>query len=250
MIGSQTSLYSQVLLRAAGGGVALPFANHGSLSNDLVSYWALDEVSGVRYDSVTDTGNDLTDNNTVGSDTGVNNLAASFVGASSESLSRASFVAPNSYTIAGWFKGTAADNGGNGVIAAIGSWPNSVQFSVHFATENTFRHFAGDGSGFVAATSVIPASDDDWHFFAAYFDTADKTPHIIVDDGDPDDITAPDALGGTPYRTAATLEFSTNAGPTYLTGLVDEVGIWSRVLTAQELADLYNSGAGLFYGSV
>ena len=30
-------------------------------------------------------------------------------------------------------------------------------------------------------------------------------------------------------------------------GLIDECGIWSRVLTAGEITDLYNSGAGLPY---
>ena len=30
-------------------------------------------------------------------------------------------------------------------------------------------------------------------------------------------------------------------------GLLDEVGIWSKALTAAEVSDLYNSGNGKFY---
>jgi len=33
----------------------------------------------------------------------------------------------------------------------------------------------------------------------------------------------------------------------YFTGLLDEIGIWNRVLTPSEVTELYNSGAGLQY---
>ena len=33
----------------------------------------------------------------------------------------------------------------------------------------------------------------------------------------------------------------------YWDGLIDEVGFWKRILTAQEKTNLYNAGAGLAY---
>src|SRR3990167_10705009 len=72
-------------IRAAGA--SGPFGGHATLTDGLVSYWTLDEASGVRYDSVVASANDLTDNNTVASATGKFNDAASFLAANSESLS-------------------------------------------------------------------------------------------------------------------------------------------------------------------
>lgn len=37
------------------------------------------------------------------------------------------------------------------------------------------------------------------------------------------------------------------AGQGYFNGSIDEVGIWSRALTSDEISQLYNSGAGLAY---
>ena len=38
-----------------------------------------------------------------------------------------------------------------------------------------------------------------------------------------------------------------NTGISFLDGAVDEIGIWNRALSAQDVADLYNSGSGLAY---
>src|SRR3990167_1322919 len=86
-------------------GTAGPFGDHATLTDGLVSYWTLDEAGGVRYDSVVASANDLTDNNTVGSATGKNNLAANFVAANGESLSStagALALGDTNWTVAGW----------------------------------------------------------------------------------------------------------------------------------------------------
>ena len=42
-------------------------------------------------------------------------------------------------------------------------------------------------------------------------------------------------------------KFNTAAIDDYFDGIIDEVGIWSKVLTSDEVTELYNSGAGLAY---
>jgi hypothetical protein len=34
------------------------------------------------------------------------------------------------------------------------------------------------------------------------------------------------------------------SGATYMNGRIDEVGVWKKLLSASELTELYNSGAG------
>jgi len=38
-----------------------------------------------------------------------------------------------------------------------------------------------------------------------------------------------------------------NVASEYFNGIMDEIGIWNRALTASEISELYNSGAGLSY---
>ena len=76
------------------------------LLNDLVAYWPLDEFSGTRSDSHF-RGIDLTDNNTVGSATGVNNSGSDFIEPNEEYLSTTntgSFITTGSVTLAAWVK--------------------------------------------------------------------------------------------------------------------------------------------------
>jgi hypothetical protein len=59
--------------------------NHSTLATGLVSYWELEEVSGTRVDS--HGSNDLTDNNTVGSGTGIQGNCANLEKSNTEDLS-------------------------------------------------------------------------------------------------------------------------------------------------------------------
>lgn len=60
--------------------------NDVNLGADLVSYYEM-ETDGVRLDSVTGSGNDLTDNNTVATSSGILNIGGRFITANSEYLS-------------------------------------------------------------------------------------------------------------------------------------------------------------------
>ena len=74
MLALLAGLFSLSGLGADAAPLRLP-SNPGTTG--LVSYWALDETSGTRYDS--HGSNDLTDNNTVGYTTGVQGNAADFI---------------------------------------------------------------------------------------------------------------------------------------------------------------------------
>lgn len=81
-------------------------------------------------------------------------------------------------------------------------------------------------------------------------DAAGDTANIQVNNGTPDSA----ATSGTAPNTSAA-EFRIGAREYagfegYFDGLIDQVGIWKRVLTAQERTDLYNAGAGLSYADM
>lgn len=240
-----------------------PFGGHATLTDGLVSYWPLDEESGTRVDIVGT--NDLTDNNTVGfaTVTGPPNFpagkAASFVAANNESLS-ATVVGMNpqhtDFSVAGWAYFDAANNQ---FVFSLGK--NSAALKDLILTVNrnsTGLGFDGTGKANITMGDNVTfvfgpwpqASDpvlsaDTWYWFYVEHDTAVNELRLYINN----------SLAITVTTGAA---FPLDPGTTFLyLGALDStlfsttrLAHWqyrSRTLTAQERADLYNAGAGLFY---
>jgi hypothetical protein len=49
------------------------------------------------------------------------------------------------------------------------------------------------------------------------------------------------------YTQAFRIGTQASGAPRYYSGDIDEVGIWSQVLTVSEISDLYNLGSGITY---
>ena len=218
----------------------------------LVSYWNLDEASGVRYDSHGT--NHLTDNNTVlsaiNAGDAMDGAAASFVAANSEKLTRAdttgTFGDGVSQTFSFWFKDTTAGTTGGAVIAR----DNATTREWAITTGNTTISVLGFDSGGnpVAQDSFLVFSDtftkNQWHHAVVWYDFSDSKFHYQVDGGVVRDFpttldyiragTGPLEIGASTYYNQADLT-------------IDEVAIWDRVLTADERAELFNLGRGKFY---
>jgi hypothetical protein len=217
----------------------------------LISYWNLDEVGGTRYDSHGT--NHLTDNNTVGSvNRGPAGTVANFVATNSESLSKASFVMPGSYMVAGWLK---FHNNGAPYFNCSLDYANNIQTTLWLSNPNTLAHIVGDGASSAYAGCFTPGApslvnDGLWHFVEAWFDGSDKTPHIRVDRGTADNWVPGTPLAGTPYRTAQPLAVGGGTGGfQFFDGAVGRLGLWSAV-DQDILASLFNSGSGKSYADL
>ena len=207
-------------------------------STGLVSYWKLDETTGTRVDSVGT--NHLTPTNAPGSAAGKIGTACDFESTSSQYLSHAdpTPLGDEDFTYSLWFKRESL--GGN--VQLIGKDTNTGRCYYMFTNgSSVFLTFGDD-----AKTAVISvANDTNWHFVCAWHDAVADTMHIQVDGGTvgsmatagifPNPLVQQVRIGARQYPTAED----------YFDGLIDEVGLWRRVLTAQERSDLYNGGAGL-----
>lgn len=217
-------------------------ASGSTLLTGLVSYWPLDEESGTRYDAVG--GNDLTDNNTVGFDTGVDGAAASFVAANSEYLSRAAITELGSPLSLGFWLNPADTarrvlfaNGETNVTAGM-----LMESSVNGAGDiNVFLNSALDSYAYTGAGVLTVGA---WHHVIFTFDGG--IPKMYVNNVEKALTVVGVPASSLPYGN----NFYIGAGPEtsrYANGLIDEVAIWDRVLTSDERAELYNAGAGKFY---
>ena len=237
------------LVSAAAG----PFANHPTLATGLVSYWALDEASGTRYDSVVASGNDLTDNNTVGSVAGKLNNAASFVAANSESLSLAGGLTAlsDNFTVDFWVAAAVVTReglltNGNGIgLVPLGF---TVEDNVFGAGDLLIITRNDGGTYCYTSTGVITTDGSAFqHVVITYATAASPAVHVYINGVD-----KALTFAGAPSVLGAGNLFSLGRRgdtPRFFTGRQDEVGLWSRVLTAQERTDLWAADAGLFYGS-
>jgi hypothetical protein len=216
------------------------------VSSGLISYWQLEEESGVRVDSITATGNDLTDNNTVTSTTGQVQNGALFVAANTEYLSIADNASlswgDDDRTIAFWVKFTTVDNGTDDFI--LGKWDanNAREWRIYRRSgTDDLSWQVGDGaSSSVAVLSAAPVVAGTWYFIVMGHDKTANTIFLSVNNG---------AMQTTAHATGFgdnTNDFKMGDSDTLapLNGILDEVGIWDRVLDSDEITHLYNGGNG------
>lgn len=210
----------------------------------LVSYWNLDEVSGVRYDS--HGSNDLTDNNTVGSVINAGDAmdggAASFVAANSEYLRSdvCQFSGATAVSVGAWFRVTGT---GGTYPAIIDTGIIGRAFEVYFGNSGQELVYLGfTNSSGLATNGPYTIVRDRWYWLYASYDDGNWAcylDNVLQGSG---------AHGSGALVASAELEIG---GPfysgSYINGQVDEVAIWDRVLTTDERAELFALGKGKFY---
>lgn len=221
-----------------------------SLLTNLVAYWKLDEASGAtRVDAHATF--DLTDNNTVGAAAGKINDAASFNGF--PWLSRASSAefqpGDTSFSFSAWVKLTDKTN--TRAVLGKSNSPNEEYFLSYDTSADRLQFWVYSAATYnaVNADTLGSPSSGTWYFIACGYDAAANECWISVNDGTVDTLgsVASGPTGSTePFRVGA---YNDSNGAIMMNGLIDEVGYWSRRLTAQEITDLYNGGAGLSYDS-
>lgn len=221
-----------------------------ALTDNLISYWKLDEASGNAADA--HGSNTLTDNNTVTNGTGlVYGTARQFAAASDESFSLADNASLSTgdidFTFAAWVN--AADlstyrtilNKDNG-----SAW----EYQLYYATgPDRFQWYveSAGGAGDVNADVLGSPSINTWYFIVAWHDATANTINIQVNDGTVDSEAY--TFGVRDGSGAFYLGRETTANASDMEGRIGPVMFWKRVLTAGERTSLYNSGAGLAYAS-
>lgn len=215
-----------------------------------LAYWKLDEASGNRADSVGSY--TMTDNNTVGSTAGKIGNASDHIRANNEYFSNASIGAAvgNAWTLAGWFNFSnigAADQTILSLRPASGS-VNIIQIEMGMYSGGNLRAIAYNSAGtyvkdYRKSQASVPA--DTWHHVAV---TWDGSTFAMYHNGSTSGVTASVNSAMTQTATSRTLRIGAELDASNVAdGLLDEVGIWTVALSASEVSELYNGGAGISY---
>lgn len=217
---------------------------------NLVSFWSLEEASGSRADA--HGSNALADNNTVTNAAGKVGNAASFAAASSEYLSiadNASFTV-TSFTWLLWIYTGTLDTTFRFAVTKDTGGANR-EYGVGKDDSKRAYAFCFNQAGSVVERRSTPAlSDNTWYLLEIYYDSVAQLFGLRINDGAVA-VQVPVALTAPIRDTSAALNIGRlGSGSGYWNGLVDQVGMWSRVLTTAERTWLYNSGNGRSYAEV
>ncbi len=223
----------------------------------LVSYWKLDEVSGSRADSYGS--NTLTDNNTVTSNPGqggnLGTVAAQFTAANSEYLSaidNAGLSPTAAASVQAWvYLDTLANNtnvvASHWLFATAGGWVFNIQ-SVDM------RSFVADsptdgGSNVVDCNNGTLNATATWYLVHWVYDgslsAANRVQFYINGSAQSMSVIA-GTIPAVLQDPAAIFALGQWPGlGRFYNGRMQEVGFWNVALSAGEVSDLWNGGAGL-----
>lgn len=216
-----------------------------SLLTGLVAYFRFEEASGTvysevgEYSAVVGTAPDY-------HVTGKQGYCVDFDASNSEYFTMASFWNPGTgdWTIAAWIYLEVGTSAG-GILGCLGTDPD---WYFRAQNNNVWKGFVDFGPASYEATTGTQPSTGAWHLFlveydrsayeTCWLDNVEKTANRV-------DIST---YSATNVTNANTFYIGNVGGPTagyYLDGLLDELMVWSRILTPTEKAALYNSGNGI-----
>lgn len=231
-------------------------SNYSGLTTSLTAWWNLDEASGTRNDSVG--ANHLTDNNTVGSNTGIVGLITGEAGQFTASATEYLTIADNealstgatSFTLAAWVYLDTKPTYGR-IASKWGSAGSNatLEYSLAYiggATDRFYFEVGNSTSYFSAVANTLGSpSTQRWYYLVGYYDSSTSKIYISANNGAADET----AFTGTPRDGTANLSIGRPgeyAGD-YWNGRIDEVAFWKRTLSSAERTTLYNGGQGTSY---
>jgi len=241
-------------LHAIANGYNYRYAPHDSteldsqLLTDLTAYWSLEETTGSAVDS---SGNGWTGtlSGTISQGTGgklgkAYNFEADSSGYLNFGNTLGSSFGTADLSVSCWVN-IESQVGNRGIV---GTWNGENAWWIYTAS-GTITAVVNWGGSNVQTVSNSTISTAAWHHIV-YTADRDGYAKLYIDgalQADSDDISA-----GSGSNLHTTNELNVGVwGDRYTAvcfdGKIDEVGIWSRVLTADEVSDLYNSGSGLSY---
>lgn len=226
-----------------------------ALTDNIVSYWNLDESSGNAADSAGS--NTLTNTGSAAYASAKINNGVDF-GSSNTSkylkISSALGIDGGAFSWSGWVKVTTAPDSGvpfNAIFAQENN-TSDVGYSLYYknnaGTLQVIFQRARFGIGGEVVTVSQTLTIGTWYHLVCTYDGSNLNLYLngsLL--GGPTAATGNGSSAVTGDYYSMGRAFQDSQLEWWFSGMEDEVGIWSRALTATEVATLYNSGSGLQY---
>lgn len=225
-----------------------------ALIDNQIAYWKADESSGDAADA-TGNGKTLTNTGTVGyASAKINNGFDFGTANSSKRMGRTEVLLPGNsdMTLNYWINIRTAPGSGARYMTLV-SMDNNTQIDFHIVYLNNagtkqleiqrYRRDQGPDPSLVVNQTLTPGT---WYMLSM---TYNATSHVVEGflNGSSLGTATGSGLNGGSTNTADFRLAAWIGNSEWLSAYMDEVGLWSRVLSGAEITSLYNSGAGLQY---
>ena len=210
---------------------------HADLTTDLIAYYKLDETTGTTaYDSLGDYNG--TNTNVTINQTGIINKAYNYSSSNSANTNLGnSLTHADLLTVSMWFKTSTEDV--YQLLLAKDNGTSNLDYQITITNSNKIALNVGSNSNPAYSDDIV--TDGNWHNVVAIIDGS--TTKLYLDNILQTDTGAVySGTGGSNLLIGNRDDFFAN-----FEGEIDEIGIWSRVLTPTEISEIYNSGHGLTY---
>ena len=221
------------------------YSGPSDITSGLIGYWKLDESSGTTALATYGNAGTLYNNPTWQYGGGKVNGALRFQRSSSQYVRATRYAALESQkiTVAAWVK--LASSGAFGFVLAK-AWQNNAgpsyqSYALTMSDQNRISIQTGH-SGYAAGTEATTVfSVGQWYYVVATIDTTAYPEKRIYING-VQEATSGGGLGSMVFDTSTTGDFyigQPGSNYNYFDGVIDDVRIYNRVLTASEVSNLY-----------
>ena len=231
--------------------------------DDLKCYYRFEQTTGNLENTASDVGSsdaiansDLVNSNATQGATGKIDYGVTFA-SGSETLKATSmnpadlgFLSNDGaiWTICGWAKATAISNDGIFSDTSFGAGKNG--FLIRTAdSEGHINLICGTNGGdiFQATSSTVALIESSWTFLMVQYNNSTNTIKMSVNDGTVETVSKSEGGALTNTDTPDTYLYMGNQPDLSVdfVGSLDEWVVFNRILTTDEISDLYNSGDGL-----
>lgn len=220
---------------------------HADIQDGLISYWPLDKGAGTTAEDMVGS-NDGTIHGGAGWVTGKFGSALSFdgVGANVNCGTDASLRPTTGISLSAWVKYDALNYYGSIMSNQHWTGDNRSGYSIHNNGSTLYFCMAATNTGvFTWATNGTPIAVGTWYHVAATYDGT--TMRIYMDGVQEGTASAPGSIDYNPLPNTGFgigMWHDNDGEQYYLDGIIDDVGVWGRALTTQEIDFLYNGGSG------
>lgn len=216
----------------------------GRLDSDLVGYWKLDENTGTSAADSSTNGNTGTLTNGPTWIAGQIGSGVQFDGTNDyiDAGTDSSLILTDRRTISAWvyISGTMVNGDEYYIARKFSSGDSNSYYGMtlfHNGTGTVLGSYGGGGGAYVYSTGYLAAGQ--WHHVAVTFDK----PNISFYINGKLDSTGADTVGGGYPSGSGTMVLGTLGGGSYLNGRLDEVRVYGRPLSADEVGQLYRLSA-------
>ena len=226
------------------------------LNTDIINYYKLDETSGTTADDAVENGDGTNDGATV-NQAGKIGKAYNFEISNTDYIhipDNTDYTNLGELTLSMWVKPTSLASPYMHTIAKDSN-SGGRSFYVEILTDGKIKASAWDENDNeeVVTSSNALISTGTWYHIVTIIDVPNDDIKIYVDGDNKGLADSPTWAGSVIKDSSTTLDIGRRAysgSEQYYDGLIDEVGIWGRALTSEEVTQLYNSGTGITYTDV